>query len=136
MKEKYVIERLHEWADFFGRVQTNIGYPHLSIEGKLQRDGGLLPRGTKSIHDPMPSNPAAEEIETLWKELSKENYGRAYAVKKKYFSHANTSTRTLAREAGISLRVFQKRLLTGEKWFEAKLQKKNIVSEFIFLKAA
>jgi hypothetical protein len=130
MEIDYVKERLIEWADFFGRLQISIGYPPLSIEGRLMRDGGVLPRSTKSPHDPMPSNPKAEEIEALWKELHTELPKTAKAIKAKYFAPHYATRTEIARKMKVSIRVFQKRVKAGEEWFLVELsEKKNIWCE-------
>jgi hypothetical protein len=129
MEIDYVKERLIEWADFYGRMQTSIGYPPLSIEGRLMRDGGVLPRSTKSPHDPMPSNTKAEEIEAYWKELHVELPKTAKAIKAKYFAPHYATRTEIARKMRLSVRVFQKRAKAGEEWFFVKLSEKKSIAE-------
>ena len=115
----YVHERLQQWARWHTKcMQNGLGYPPLSVEGRLQRDGGVLPKSTAPL--PLPSNPDAEEMDMLINELGRYDKALAEAIRVKY-----TAQNTLYQEAKlrkIPLPTFKNNLRLAKTWLAGRLR--------------
>ena len=89
--EKYLEDRLEQWADWYLRGNFyGIGYPSCALEYRLLREGHIQrnpgPR-------PLPSNEAAEEIEDLVIQMAEYNLIMAEALRCQYFLEGTLRTR-------------------------------------------
>ncbi len=91
----YLTARLVEWADFFIRDFSGIGYPNKNVLHVLREMGGNTSKGTGPKYPP--TNLAALEIEDWVKDMAIYHADRAAALRIKYF-HSNVSTKDQLRK--------------------------------------
>lgn len=114
----YVHERLREWAQWHLKcVMNGLGYPSLTVEGRLYRDGGLLPKSTAPLT--LPTNPDAEQMDELINELASYDKALAEAIKVKYMGRHTLYQEAKLRQ--IPLPTLKHSLRLAKTWLAAKL---------------
>lgn len=114
---EYVRNRLFEWADFYSRSGSNLGYPKINSIARLWRDGGIFSPSYNNHGRPLPSNAKAEKMEELWKKLMEKNQDIGQTIFAKYFSPSYRASKQIAKRLGISVWAYYKRIEVGENWF-------------------
>lgn len=115
----YVHERLQQWARWHTKcMQNGLGYPPLSVEGRLQRDGGVLPKSTAPLH--LPSNPDAEEVDELMNALGQYDMTLAEAIKIQYLERDTLHYAAKLRK--IPLPTLKNNLRLAKVWLAGRLQ--------------
>jgi len=114
----YVEERLAQWADWYSRGNLfGLGYPSISMEYRLMREGTVV--RTSGKHQSLPSNEAAEEIESLVKEMSEQNVRMALVLRCHYFNHG--SLRIKAKKLDISYTHYRHYVELAKQWLLGRL---------------
>jgi hypothetical protein len=116
------IERLlHNWAWWYARIgDVNAGYPSINIIAKFRSDGGIILSGTG--RKPEPTNEDAEMVEKFWIELYHKKQRIAVALKRKYFKRMYESDKYIAKELGVTERMFQYRIDEARKWIQTRYE--------------
>jgi hypothetical protein len=86
--DKYLEERLETWARWAAKGVSAIGYPPTSPEYRILREGVS---SVSNGHKTMPSNPEAEEIDSLVSELRDYFLEKAEIIKSYYLHQSATS---------------------------------------------
>lgn len=116
--EKYIKQRLEEWADWYGRGRdSHLGYPSKSSFVRLM-EGELL-TNTNGAPKSLPSNERAEEIEALVKEMAEQHYKMATTLRCEYFLQG--SLRVKAKVLKISHTQFKYYLDMAIQWLIGRL---------------
>ena len=120
--EKYIKDRLEEWADWYGRGRDNyLGYPSKCTLARLI-DGELLMNNNAGPKN-MPTNERAEEIEKLVKEMAEQNYTMATVLRCQYFLHGSLRSKAkyLNKYLKISHTQFKYYVDMSEQWLAGRL---------------
>ena len=114
---QYVEDRLYQWADWYSRGNLGgLGYPPYSLEYRMMREGTITrTTGPK----PLPTNEAAEEIESLVKEMAEHNPKMALALRMHYFDKG--SLRRKAKELNVSHSHFKYYVDLAHQWLVGRL---------------
>ena len=114
---QYVEMRLEQWADWYSRGNLfGLGYPSVSIEYRLIHEGIVYREfGPK----PIQRHEAAEEMESLVKEMAAQNENMALALRCQYFSHG--SLRKKAKQLALSHTQFKYYLDMARQWLAGRL---------------
>ncbi len=114
----YINARLVEWASWFKEYITlGIGYPPCSVEYRLMTEGHVTREyiGLK----PMPSNPAAEEIERIVQDMAACCYPLAEVIRCYYFTNGDIYYK--ARKIAYSRTQFNETLANARWWLVGRL---------------
>jgi hypothetical protein len=116
-QDRYVKQRLEEWAKWFGRKNANVlGYPGCSMEYHLMTSG-IVTKSTapKAI----PTHEAAEEIEALINEMHQQNKMMALALRIHYVKARKSRDRS--EELKISATRFRVYVSMAQQWLAGRL---------------
>jgi hypothetical protein len=113
----YLEERLYQWADWYSRGNFyGLGYPSCSMEYRMMTEGAVVRNtGPKQL----PSNEAAEEMESLVKEMAEHNKTMADALRCQYFLPG--SLRSKAAKLDISHSHFKHYVDMAHQWLAGRL---------------
>lgn len=115
---RYIDDRLKEWAQWSKcGTRVGIGYPSCSVEYRLMTEGHV-DRSYVGLK-PMPTYPAAEEMENLIKEMTVQHRKMADVIKY-YYLHAG-GIRRHARKLCMSHAQFEMHLNTSRWWLAGRL---------------
>ena len=116
----YIDIRLAQWADWFSRSNLyGLGFPTHSIEYRLMTEGVLI---NSTAPKQFRSNPDAEEIEILVKEIERNNKKIGLALRSQYFGQK--SSRERAERLGMSYAHFRTLVDYGRLWLAGRLSAK------------
>ena len=125
---EYIEERLIEWADWFKKKEhLGVGYPPMSVEYRLMTEGHI----TREYlgHKPSPVHTAAEEIESLIRELSGQNLELAEVLRCHYLESGNIPFKS--KRVGMSTAHYTVLLNTARWWLAARLTAKVQLRELV-----
>lgn len=117
--------RLSEWGKWYVNYVTGVlGYPPMSIEGRIRTDGGILSKGTKLPEPPLNSD--AEEMDELINALQINYPAYAKAIKLRYTSlnglefFANLEL-FIKNRLDVSLRTYTNNIRLGKMWLAGRM---------------
>lgn len=114
---QYIERRLEEWADWYSRGNNyGLGYPSCSILYRLMKEGHII---RSSGPKPLPTNEAAEEIESLIKIMAQQNQTMALALRCQYFTQG--SLRQKAKQLNMSHTQFKHYVDMAHQWLAGRL---------------
>lgn len=108
---KYIETRLYDWALWFSKDRNGLDYPSCSMEYLLMQQ---KIRGQKNSPGYIQSNPEAEEIEELVREMAGYNMNMAHSLRLQYF--INGGTRFKSQQLKMSHVLFQKYVEMARQW--------------------
>jgi hypothetical protein len=113
----YVDWRLNQWAEWFTCVNLHgIGFPSSSIEYRLMTEGVII---NSTAPKQTPCHEDAEEIESLVKEIERENKKMGLALRSQYFG--NVKSRERAKRLGMCHSQFRNYVDLGRQWLVGRL---------------
>ncbi|MEE8057202.1 MAG: hypothetical protein V3T17_05130 [Pseudomonadales bacterium] len=122
---KYICYRLREWAKW--RVYDNlpnIGYPSMSVEGRLMTYGTASGKDKTSQRSHRP-HPAAEQIEDLLQEM---RYYHAIEMKIISIEYLRSGTQEeKSRRMRMSASQYKTYLNLARAWLAGRLSKETVV---------
>lgn len=119
--EKYLENRLEQWADWYVRGNFyGIGYPSCAMEYRLLHEGHIQ---RNSSPRPLPSNPGAEEIEDLVRQMADYNPLMATTLRCQYF--VTGTLRTRAARLNMSHTHFKHCVDMAQQWLAGRLSAKK-----------
>jgi hypothetical protein len=120
--DEYVEKRLQDWADWASRRDGhNIGYRKYNILYRIMKEGHQLINSTGEYYPPYYQ--AAEEIESLVKDLAEHNRKHATALREQYLSRG--LQRSKAKKLGISESQFKVHVDLARAWLRGRLSAKS-----------
>lgn len=116
---EYTRQRLKEWGYWCNRIITmGLGYPNMSMEGKLIASGGVIIKATNPSL--IPQNTEAEEINHLVNMLGNINQKQAYIINIHYTS--NDSTKNKIKKMRLAPRTYHDQLNKALLWINQQLK--------------
>ena len=114
----YINSRLDEWAEWSQQGSNlGVGYPPCAIEYRMMTEGHVT-RGYSGL-TPLPTHPAAEEMEQLICEMAAQNHKMAQVIT---FYHLHPGgIRDHARQLNMSHAYFETHLNTARWWLAGRL---------------
>jgi hypothetical protein len=132
MTDSYMEQRLEAWAYWFTKNIDGLGYPGISIEYRIWKEGTVnQPTGPKTPQ----SNPDAEEIEECFIELNKTNGKLARILRDAYLQPHKTVSQ-IARKNSLSNRRFHELVKQAKELLKVFLIAKIKYQKESFKKAA
>lgn len=118
---EYVEKRLNQWADWCLRGNDyGLGFPKKTMEAKLKDGGGIWVKVTGE--KPLPSNPQAEHIESLIKELAQLRKYLALVVSMQYLTQGIPKQK--AKKIELSYSRYYTYLALAKHWLDGRLRAK------------
>lgn len=118
---KYLEGRLYQWAEWYSCGNFyGLGYPPCSIEYRIMREGIII-RSTPGSR-PLPTNDAAEEMESLVCEMAKHNNNMALALRCHYFNRG--SLRSKSKKLNVSHTQYKYYIDMAHQWLAGRMSGK------------
>lgn len=115
----YVDERLQIWAKWAREGTGNgLGYHTQCILSRLI-EVGIIERTKRRSKQPISSNPPAEEVEELLKDMSAQDRFMADVLREMYLTQDRIENKS--RRMGCTDTVFKNRLAMGRWWLASRL---------------